>query len=117
MSQITPKLTPVASPQAIVVSGQARFTILTNRLIRMELDPEGLFDDRPSLTYWYRQQPVPHFTVQRSDKWLTTETDELVLHFYENNRFHWRDLWIELKKSGQHWRYGDLDHSNLGGWL
>ena len=115
MSEITPKLTPVASPEAIVVSGQARFTILTSRMIRMELDPEGLFDDRASLTYWYRQQPVPDFTVQRSDKWLTIETNELSLHFYENNRFHWRDLWIELKKSGQQWRYGDLDHSNLGG--
>ncbi len=115
MSKITPILTPLASPTAIVLSNQARFTILTSRLIRMELDPEGLFDDRASLTYWNRQQPVPNFCVSRSDGWLKIETDELVLHFYENNRFHWRDLWIEIKKSGQKWRYGDTDHSNLGG--
>lgn len=115
MSKITPKMTPTASPEAIVLSDQARFTILTSRLIRMELDPDGLFDDCASLTYWYREQPVPKFGINRSDGWLTIETDDLILHFYENNRFHWRDLWIELKKSNQQWRYGDLDHSNLGG--
>ena len=115
MSKITPKMTPLASPEAMVLSDQARFTILTDRLIRMELDPDGLFDDRPTLTYWNRQQLVPNFSVSRSDGWLTIETDELVLHFYENNRFHWRDLWTELKKTGQQWRFGDLDHSNLGG--
>lgn len=115
MSQIKPSLSPLADPGAIVLSGQARFTVLTSRLIRMELDPDGIFDDRPSLTYWTRLQPVPTFNIKRSDGWLTIETDELVLHFYENNRFHWRDLWIELKKTGQQWRYDDQDHSNLGG--
>lgn len=115
MNKITPRLTPSAFPEAIVLSSQARFTILTSRLIRMELDPDGLFDDRASLTYWHRQHPVPNFNISRSDGWLSIETDDLVLHFYENNRFHWRDLWIKLKKGGQHWRFGDLDHSNLGG--
>lgn len=115
MSKILPVLKPTPFPEAIVVSDQVRFTILTSRLIRMELDPDGLFDDRASLAYWYRQQPVPQFSVSRSDGWLTIETDYLLLHFYENNRFHWRDLWIELKTSGQRWRYGDQDYSNLGG--
>ncbi len=115
MSKITPILTPVASPEAMVLSDQARFTVLTGRLIRMEFDPDASFEDRASLTYWYRKQPVPRFNVHRSDGWLTIETDDLVLHFYENNRFHWRDLWVEIKKSGQQWRFGDQDHSNLGG--
>lgn len=115
MSNIKPPFAPLAAPEAIVRSDKARFTLLTSRLIRMELDPQGLFEDRASLTYWYRQQPVPNFTVNRTDGWLTIETEDLTLHFYENNRFHWRDLWIELKKSGQHWRYGDRDYSNLGG--
>jgi alpha-glucosidase (family GH31 glycosyl hydrolase) len=115
MSKIKPQINPVAASQATVISDQVRFTVLTNRLIRMELDPAAGFEDRASLTYWYRQQPVPDFSVKRSDGWLTIETDALVLHFYENNRFHWRDLWIELKKTCQQWRYGDQDFSNLGG--
>ncbi|NLB72201.1 MAG: DUF4968 domain-containing protein, partial [Chloroflexi bacterium] len=115
MSKIAPHLNPIAAPEALVNSDQARFTVLTDRMIRMEFDPDGHFEDRASLAYWYRRQPVPAFTVTRTDGWLTIETDELKLNFYENNRFHWRDLWIELKKTGQQWRYGDPDFSNLGG--
>ena len=112
---ITPKPNNSSNPEAIVLSDKARFTILTSRLIRMEFDPDGFFEDRPSLTYWYRYQPAPQLTVTRENKWLSIETDYLVLHFYENNRFHWRDLWIELKQNGRVWRYGDAEHTNLGG--
>ena len=54
MSNIKPPFAPLAAPEAIVRSDKARFTLLTSRLIRMELDPQGLFEDRASLTYWYR---------------------------------------------------------------
>ena len=37
---------PVAAPGAQVVSGNARFTVLTDRLIRMEWAPEAQFEDR-----------------------------------------------------------------------
>ncbi len=115
MSKFKPNPDPLAQPEAIVISDKVRFTVLTSRLIRMEFDLEGNFEDRPSLTYWYRNQPVPAFTVKREDNWLRLETDELILHFYENNRFHWRDLWIEIKKTAQQWHYGDRNGLNLGG--
>lgn len=115
MSAIHPCFDPIPNPEAVVVSGNARFVVLTDRLIRMELDPQAKFEDRPSLTYWVRRCPPPRFTVSSKDGWLLIETDFLNLHFYDNNRFHWRDLWIELKQSGKIWRYGDEDHHNLGG--
>ena len=37
---------PVANASAIVVSGNARFTVLTARLIRMEWSANGAFEDR-----------------------------------------------------------------------
>jgi len=115
MSKFRPNPNPHAQTEAIVISDKVRFTVLTSRLIRMEFDLEGNFEDRPSLTYWYRNQPVPAFTVKREDNWLRIETDALILHFFENNRFHWRDLWIEIKKTGQEWHYGDRNSLNLGG--
>ena len=115
MPPAKPGFDPIANSEAIVVSKNARFTILTDRLIRMELDPDGAFENRPSLVYWYRNFESPDYKVSRNDNWLEIETDYLKIHFYENNRFHWRDLWIELKQSGQIWRYGDVDHQNLGG--
>jgi hypothetical protein len=35
---------PVANPKAIVVSGNARFTVLTSRLIRMEYSNRAVFE-------------------------------------------------------------------------
>lgn len=115
MSTSFPSFDPIANLGSIVLSGKARFTILTDRLIRLELDPEGSFEDRASLTYWVRNLPTPDFEVSSDNGWLLIETQSLKIHFFENDRFHWRDLWIENKTSGQIWRYGDEDHQNLGG--
>ena len=42
---------PRAAPGAVVVAGHggARFTLLTDRLLRMEAAPGGVFEDRASL--------------------------------------------------------------------
>lgn len=109
------KFNPIANPKAVVVSGKVRFTILTDRIIRMEFDPKAEFVDRPSLVYWYRNFDAPRFEINSSDDHLTIETKFLILHFNKKDRFHRRDLCIELKETGQLWRYGDVDQLNLGG--
>ena len=38
-------LNPVANPAAVVTEGNARFTVLTDRLIRMEWSADGVFED------------------------------------------------------------------------
>ena len=40
---------PVSAPEASVVSGNARFTVLTPQLIRMEWAADGVFEDRATL--------------------------------------------------------------------
>ncbi len=52
---------PVANPQAEVVFGNARFTILTPQLIRMEWSADGKFQDHASLVFINRRLPVPKF--------------------------------------------------------
>ena len=55
-----------AAPPSInstVISGNARFTILTDRLIRAEYSSEASFDDRATFTVINRALPVPNFTV------------------------------------------------------
>lgn len=42
---------PVADPAAVVTFDQARFTVLTSRLLRLEFSPDGTFEDRPSLAF------------------------------------------------------------------
>src|SRR5690349_1975015 len=73
--------TPVAEAAAVVRAPQARFTVITSRLIRMEYDPAEQFEDRASQVFWYRRQPVPHFTVQRENDLLTLDTGDLLLAY------------------------------------
>ena len=62
------RYTPLADPKAVIVDGNARFTILTPRLVRMEWAADGKFEDHASLVFLNRRLPVPKFEVSdRSD--------------------------------------------------
>ena len=74
-------MAPVADAKAMVVSGQARFTVLAPRLIRMEWSGASEFEDRASLVFINRRQPVPPFTSVVKGGWLTITTDMLTLRY------------------------------------
>ena len=50
---------------ASVVVGNARFTLLTDRMVRCEWSADGVFEDRPSLTFSNRETPPVDFTWER----------------------------------------------------
>ena len=58
-----PSLSPVADPSAVVRNGNARFTVLTPQMIRMEWATNGVFDDRASFVFLNRRLAVPTFKV------------------------------------------------------
>ena len=70
---------PVARPEAQVVAGNARFTVLTDRLVRMEWAEDGVFEDRATLAFVNRNLPVPKFTVTRKGEGLLLRTGALEL--------------------------------------
>ena len=103
-----PAFDPAASPDSIVTSGNAQFTVLTSRLVRLEYSREGYFEDRPSQAFWFRKQPVPDFRKSVSDRMIEIETADLILR-YRPTRFgftRWT-LSITLKSNGVTWRYGN----------
>jgi alpha-glucosidase len=55
---------PVADPKAVVTVGNARFTVLTPQLIRMERSADGKFEDHASFVFINRRLPVPKFTAK-----------------------------------------------------
>ena len=72
----------VAHDNATVVRGNARFTILTSRTIRMEYDSDGKFEDRPSLAVVNRKMSsVPSFKVSDSGDTVTITTSHLTLTY------------------------------------
>lgn len=109
-------LAPVASPDAVIRVGSARFTVLTERLIRLEYDEAGKFEDRASQTMWYRAQPVPNFTVEMQPLGVEIETDALCLRYMDNAAGFTPDtLSIRVKSMDTVWHPGETDAHNLKG--
>ena len=52
---------PKAATEAVVKYDNARFTVLTDHLIRMEWSEDGIFEDRATLAIVNRRLPVPAF--------------------------------------------------------
>jgi alpha-glucosidase (family GH31 glycosyl hydrolase) len=103
-----PSFKPVANPKAIVAVPNVRFTVLTDRIIRIEFNKDNIFEDRPSQVFWYREQPVPKFKQKVTGKVVEIETDYLHL-VYKINRsgFTSKNLDIKLKLGKVTWHYGD----------
>ncbi len=106
---------PAADEKAVLVAGQARFTVLTSRLIRLEYDPHGRFQDAASQTFWFRHQPVPAFESSEKDGRLHIQTAHLHLSYQTGQPFTPDSLTITLLENEMTWHYGDTDPNNLRG--
>ena len=107
---------PTANPDAIVFAPNVRITILTSRLLRLEFDPEGQYEDRPSQAFWRRRQTVPEFSAHESEGWLEIETTHLYLRYRISEMgFNPETLSVEMKQGGSRWHFGQQDPSNLLG--
>lgn len=73
---------PVAREEATVRSGNARFTVLTPEMIRIEYSDKGLFEDRATFAIQNREMDaVPSFTQKEDNDFLYIETDRLKLKY------------------------------------
>lgn len=109
---------PVADPKAIVTEGNARFTVLTPRLIRMEWDSDRKFVDDASLIVINRKLPVPVFSITRKDGWLAITTDELELRYrLASGQFTAQNLVVKSRRSAKSfkWMPGAVQQGNLKG--
>src|SRR5690348_1682596 len=120
-SQGDPINNPVADPQAIVIFRNARFTVLTPQLIRMEWAADRKFEDHASLVFINRRLPVPKFShrVEERGHKLILETDALTLTYMPTGDGHFTpdDLTISLTVDGKPtvWNPGTIDTRNLKG--
>ena len=72
---------PAANPGAIVEDGNARFTVLTPEMIRIEYSPAGRFEDKATFTVLNRELPVPDFKTSKKGNTLTITTSKLKLNY------------------------------------
>ena len=103
---------PQARPEAVVIDGNARFTVLTDRLIRMEWAEDGVFEDRASLAIINRNLPVPKFTCSKKNGTFTIKTGKITL-IYKGGRFAPDNLQVKFGMGT--WKPGMKAAGNLKG--
>jgi alpha-glucosidase (family GH31 glycosyl hydrolase) len=116
MERFKLKVTPVADKKSIVRFGNARFTILKDRLIRCEYSYDRKFEDGATQHFWFRRQPRVLYKAKSTGKILEISTDKLILTYLETDEgFTPANLSIMLRAAGKVWKFGDIDDKNLLG--
>ena len=70
--------------QGVLCGTQARFTAVTERVIRIEYAPTGAFEDRQSLSFLFarRLPPPASLNVSTDAAWCNVSTSEVLLSFH-----------------------------------
>ncbi len=109
---------PRANPDACIIDGHIRITVLTPSLLRLEWHEQGLFEDRASLVFINRRLPAPPYALSCDEQFLTLTTSTLRLRYKRHSgRFTADNLEITLDCGGKtvRWHPGLADKDNLGG--
>lgn len=112
---------PVANPAAVVTSpdGHARFTVLTDRVLRMEYsESAGSFEDYATIAIMNRNTTVPVFTTSTAGGVLVIRTSSVELSYRVGERFSGTSLTVaslDPTSAFKGWAFGQHDSGNLLG--
>jgi len=108
-----------ADPAAVVVGEKYRFSILTERLIRLEYSETGVFEDSPTELVWCRKFPKPEFSYIEKKGSIVIETKYFLLTYVQNAPFKGTNLSkganlkVQLKGTDKYWYYGHPEARNF----
>lgn len=113
---------PVANPDATVTSGNARFTVLTPEMVRIEYSDKALFEDRATFAIINRNLDVPAFEKSEDSEYIYINTDKLSLKYRKGSDpvthpASARNLSVTINHNGREvlWYPGKPDPLNLKG--
>ena len=108
---------PETAPENIIKGDCWRISVLTEGLLRLEYDPDGIFEDRATQSVWNRNFPKSTFRIIDADDSLEIITPKAHL-IYDRKPFSANGLSIQAigNYSAYHsiWHYGE-DFKDLGG--
>ncbi|MDD3392864.1 MAG: glycoside hydrolase family 31 protein [Bacilli bacterium] len=109
-----------ASEKAIFQGQKYRITVLTERLLRLEYNEDGLFEDYPTQLVWNRLFEVPEFKVKEDNKFLEITTKYFKLYYVKEKKFYGgkinptANLKVELLNTERFWYYKHPEVRNYG---
>ena len=116
----------VANEKSIIKGEKYRITVLTERLLRLEYNENGVFEDRATEIVFNRKLDVPKFDVMEDANLLTITTEYFKLSYVKNAPFKSgtlssnNNLKVELleqldaTKPNRFWYYGAPEVKNYG---
>lgn len=108
---------PLALSENMITGDKYRITFLTEGLIRLEYDEEGVFEDRPTQMVFFRDFPKTDYRVVRTEDGIEIHTKRIHLIYNEKEFTSW-GLSIQVKGnlSAYHsiWHYGEEIHDLKG---
>ena len=110
----------IANKANIIMGNKYRFTLLTERLIRLEYSPNGEFEDRASQNVIFRNFKKVDYTREDTDTLLRIETKYFTLNYVKDKPFYsgkltpGSTLRVSLKESDRVWYYGHPEARNFG---
>lgn len=108
---------PQAREEAMVVAGNARFTLLTPNMVRMEWCDSARFEDNATLAIVNRQMQTPDFHVKRKKSELIITTEAMRIVYRTGESFSDNNPRVEFKMNNRliTWTPQSRDTLNLKG--
>ncbi len=109
---------PIANIDAVIVSENVRFTILTPHLIRMEWSENASFEDKASFVVINRNLEVPTFEKKETESTLVITTKALTLTYKKGKEaFSKENISISylINNESKNWNPDVIDDQNLKG--
>ncbi|MDD3341245.1 MAG: glycoside hydrolase family 31 protein [Bacilli bacterium] len=109
-----------AASKAVIQGKKYRITVLTERLVRLEYNAEGIFEDRPTEQILYRNVAVPLYQFKENEMYLEIKTKYFRLLYtkekpFTGNRFNqMANFRIELLNTENIWYFGHPEARNYG---
>ena len=110
----------ISNQKAIFQGEKYRITVLTERLVRLEYQEEGKFEDRLTELVINRSFPIPKFQFKEDAVSLEITTSYFHLFYLKNKPFMgskvnpMNNLRIDLLNSDRIWNYGHPEVRNYG---
>lgn len=108
---------PLALKENMIIGEKYRITFLTEGLVRLEYDEEGVFEDRPTQMVFFRDFPKAEYRVVHTEDGMEIHTKRLHM-IYNEKEFSASGLSIQVKGnlSAYHsiWHYGEEIHDLKG---
>ena len=104
----------VADKKSIIKGNSYRFTVLTSRLIRIEYNSNGVFEDRATSLVVNRSFSPCNFNIMQDELSITITTEYFTLKYIKESPITPKSIKINVNGTDKEWTPGHKDFRNYG---